>query len=198
MVNKAHKKLAEARVMLQKSGIKKSGYNSYGKFSYFQLEDFLPQTNAIFNELGLVSQFSIIDGVAYLDIYDVDSDDGWIRFTVPFAEAGIKGATAIQSLGGSITYLRRYLWVACMEITENDVVDSLPEEKKEVVKKPKKTAPVPISENLKLKVKELYSEAEIAKMLKNKGVEKLDDLTMEDGLTMIEFRSGVASNEETY
>ena len=198
MENKVHKKLAEARVRLQKSGIKKTGYNGFSKFYYFQLEDFLPKTNEIFNELGLVSQFFINEGVAYLDIYDVDSDDGWVRFTAPTAEAGIKGASAIQQLGGVITYMRRYLWLMAMEITEYDAVDALPEEKKEVAKKPKKTAPVPISENLKLKVKELYSEAEIAKMLKNRGVEKLDDLSMEDGLTMIEFRSGVASNEETY
>jgi hypothetical protein len=31
---------------------------------------------------------------------------------------------AIQSLGSTHTYFRRYLWLMCMEITENDVIDA--------------------------------------------------------------------------
>jgi len=30
----------------------------------------------------------------------------------------------IQNLGSTHTYLRRYLWLMCMEITENDIVDA--------------------------------------------------------------------------
>ena len=146
-----YKKLAQARVKLLESGMKKSGYNGFSKFSYFQLEDFLPQTNRIFNELGLCSQFNLYDGFAILEIFDTDdtSDGGSsVMFTAPTAEAGIKGASAIQQLGGVITYMRRYLWLMAMEITEYDTVDSLPEDKKEP-KKQKKVAPAnPISENI--------------------------------------------------
>jgi hypothetical protein len=32
---------------------------------------------------------------------------------------------AIQSLGSTHTYFRRYLWLMCMEIIENDVIDAV-------------------------------------------------------------------------
>jgi hypothetical protein len=52
---------------------------------------------------------------------------------------------AIQSLGSTHTYFRRYLWLMCMEIIENDVIDAV--DQVEPVKKSKDTFPdgTPIS-----------------------------------------------------
>ena len=36
----------------------------------------------------------------------------------------IKGSNAIQNLGGSNTYLRRYLYLNALEIVENDMYDA--------------------------------------------------------------------------
>ena len=44
-----HKKLMQARIILQEMSLKKSGKNTYAGYQYFELGDFLPQINAIFN-----------------------------------------------------------------------------------------------------------------------------------------------------
>lgn len=45
-------KLQNARVELQKRKIKKTGYNKYAGFRYYELSDFLPNVNEIFQKLG--------------------------------------------------------------------------------------------------------------------------------------------------
>jgi hypothetical protein len=84
-----YKKLARAKVMLQKSGLKKSGYNPYDKFYYFDLGDFLPRVNEIFDELGLIGVFNIdakttegvVEEIASLLIFNIDNIDEFISFT---------------------------------------------------------------------------------------------------------------------
>ena len=44
----------------------------------------------------------------------------------PMAEAALKGAQPIQLMGSIQTYQRRYLWMAAMELTEHDSIDSAP------------------------------------------------------------------------
>ena len=190
-------KLQKARVMLQEKGLKKSGVNSFSKFTYFQLEDFLPEVNRIFSELGLFSQFSIIDGVAKLRIYDTEGDMKHVTFESPVAEAGIKGASAIQQLGGVHTYMRRYLWLMAMEITEADTVDSLPEEKKTAGNMAVlDTIPAPVT--MLDELKRLYTSAELAQMIKRRGWKSLNDITRTVGADWIDHRTGVNSNIETF
>jgi hypothetical protein len=118
-----YSKLQKARVLLQEQPLKKSGFNSFAGFKYFELADFLPSINVIFDNLGLCSIFSISDGVATLRIHDSEFG-GMIIFRSPTAEAGSGKAPPIQALGSQHTYLRRYLYLNAMELTENDVVDA--------------------------------------------------------------------------
>lgn len=120
---KVYAKLQKARVMLQSMPIKKSGFNSFAGFKYFELSDFLPSVNTIFAELGLCSVFCINDGEATLRIYDSEFG-GVIFFNSPTAEAGAGKAPPIQALGSMHTYLRRYLMLNALEITEHDAVDA--------------------------------------------------------------------------
>ena len=69
------KKLQQARVILQEKNLKKSGSNKFAGFNYFELADFLPTLNLIMDEIGLTPVFYIVDSMAFLDIYDNDSDD---------------------------------------------------------------------------------------------------------------------------
>jgi hypothetical protein len=55
--------------------------------------------------------------------------------------AALKGCHEVQNLGAVQTYLRRYLWVAALEIVEHDALDSSPQLTDEGVKK-KGNAPV--------------------------------------------------------
>jgi hypothetical protein len=119
-----YQKLQQARIKLQSSAIKKSGDNKFVGYSYFELADFLPQTQSLFAELGLCAGFSIEGGRAFLRIYNSEKPDEYVFFETPVAEAPMKGTLAIQQLGAVHTYLRRYLYVNAMEIVEHDAVDA--------------------------------------------------------------------------
>ena len=120
-----HKKLMQARVKLQSVDMKKSGLNKFAGYSYFELGDFIPHVQTIFNDLGLCGVVTFSTEYAQLCI--TDTDDGTvIVITSPMAAAELKGAHPIQNLGASLSYQRRYLWMAAMELTEHDPVDSAP------------------------------------------------------------------------
>ena len=119
----AHKKLMEARIRLQGMELKKSGLNKFAGYSYFELGDFLPSIQAIFNQIGLCGVVSYTAEYATLTITDVD-DGTVIVVTSPMAEAQLKGTHPIQNLGAVETYQRRYLWMTAMEIVEHDILDS--------------------------------------------------------------------------
>lgn len=118
-----HKKLMAARVQLQTIKLKKSGQNKFAGYSYFELGDFLPEIQNIFNNLGLCGVVSYDRDVASLTITDVD-DGTVIVITSPMAEANLKGTHPIQNLGAVETYQRRYLWMTAMEIVEHDILDA--------------------------------------------------------------------------
>ena len=120
-----YKKLQQARLKLQSTALKKSGKNKFAGFEYFELGDFLPTIQTIFNEVGLCGTVSFGTDIATLNIVDTDDVSQSIVFTSPMSTAELKGCHAIQNLGAVQTYLRRYLWVAAMEIVEHDAVDAV-------------------------------------------------------------------------
>ena len=140
-----HKKLMAARCRLQSLDMKKSGLNKFAGYSYFELGDFIPHIQAIFNEIGLCGVVSFDAIQATLCITDTD-DGSQIVVTSPMAEANLKGAHPIQNLGAVLSYQRRYLWMAAMEIVEHDIIDSGPaaEPKPEPKPEPVKKTPVPL------------------------------------------------------
>jgi hypothetical protein len=113
----------QARIKLQNTSLKKSGHNKFAGYQYFELGDFLPTINNIFNEIGLCGVISFDIDKATLTITDTD-DGTQIQITSPMAEANLKGCHPIQNLGAVETYTRRYLWVTAMEIVEHDALDS--------------------------------------------------------------------------
>lgn len=155
-----YRKLAKARAELQKKSLKKSGVNPFAKFKYFELSDFLPAVNEIFDQVGLCSYFRIEDPYqevnentgtvfniparAELQIINADAPQEVIRFSSGIADAAMKGASPIQQLGSVHTYMRRYLWLEAMEITECDGVDALDQKTQleEVKKDPNSTQPL--------------------------------------------------------
>jgi hypothetical protein len=132
-----HKKLMQARVKLLETKLEKTGHNKFAGYKYFELSDFLPQTQIIFNEIGLCGYISYSNEYATLTIRDMEDDTG-IIITSPMATASLKGAHDIQNLGAVETYQRRYLWMTAMELTESDPIDSSPP-----VEPPKEVKPAP-------------------------------------------------------
>ena len=118
-----YEKLQQARVILQNENLKKSGKNAYSGFTYFELADFIPAVNVIFEQLKLCSNFSIVAGIATLTIINSEKIEETTVFTMPTAELQLKGCTAVQALGGVNTYCRRYLYLNALEIVEADMLD---------------------------------------------------------------------------
>lgn len=118
-----HKKLMQARIQLQNLPLKKTGHNKFAGYYYFELGDFLPDVQQIFNNIGLCGYISYDAEIASLTIVDLE-DNSTIVITSPMVEANLKGAHPIQNLGAVETYTRRYLWVTAMEIVEHDALDS--------------------------------------------------------------------------
>ena len=121
-------KLAQARVKLQKENLKKTGNNR--SFKYFELKDFLPRVNEIFDELKMCAVVRYSSELATLTIYDCEKDES-IEFTSPMVQKALPSGTEIQNLGAIQTYQRRYLYLTALEIVEDDLVDSITPEKTE-------------------------------------------------------------------
>lgn len=118
-----YSKLQQARVLLQKTKLTKSGKNAYSGFTYFELKDFIPTVNEIFLEIGLSSNFSIIENIANLFIVNTDNTEENVLFTSPIEKATLKGCTPIQEIGAVHTYMKRYLYLNALEIVEDDFLD---------------------------------------------------------------------------
>ena len=116
-------KLQRARVTLQSIELKKSGHNKFAGYRYFELADFLPTVNKIFDDLGMCHTLEFTSDLAIMRIIDTENG-GCAKFTCPMAEAHLKGCHPVQNLGASITYITRYLLVMAMAIVEHDAVDA--------------------------------------------------------------------------
>jgi hypothetical protein len=144
-----HKKLMQARVTLQGTKLQKSGHNKFAQYYYFELGDFLPEIQHIFNDLGLCGVVSFTNEMATLSITDME-DGTTLNITSPMSSAALKGCHEVQNLGAVQTYLRRYLWVTAMEIVEHDALEPLTGSEAPAKAEPKaapkaaaKTAPAP-------------------------------------------------------
>jgi hypothetical protein len=134
------KRLQAARTVFLTSDIKKSGKNKFAGYEYFELGDFIQSIHQIFNEAGLCGVVRFSNVVATLTVYDVE-DGTSIEFTSPMVFAENSKGQAIQNLGSTHTYMRRYLWLMAMEIVEHDSVDAAPQAEKP--KEVKQAPPVP-------------------------------------------------------
>jgi hypothetical protein len=136
-----YKKLSDAREHFHALELKKTGHNKFAGYKYFELGDFLIPALNVLKIYGIVSVISFGKEIATMKLIDIDKPDNFIEITSPMSSAALKGAHDIQNLGAVQTYLRRYLWVAALEIVEHDALDSSPQLTDEGIKK-KGNAPV--------------------------------------------------------
>ncbi len=116
------KKLNEARKAFHSTDLKKTGYNKFAGYSYFQLADFIAPALTIFDRVGLCALVSFSKEEARMTITDLEDGTECV-ITSPMSSAALKGCHEVQNLGAVQTYLRRYLWVAALDIVEHDALD---------------------------------------------------------------------------
>ena len=120
-----YQKLQKVRVELQNSKLKKSGKNTFSKYEYFELGDFLPKVNELCEKYNLSTIFQFTKEQADLIIIDVDDTEKFEVFSTPVEITSLKGGTAMQNIGATQTYARRYLYVMAFEIAESDLIDAV-------------------------------------------------------------------------
>lgn len=150
-------KLQAARIKLHSTELKKSGHNKFAGYSYFELADFVVPALQIFDSLKLCGVVSFGKELATLTIVDLESGEK-IEITSPMSSAALKGCHEVQNLGAVETYIRRYLWVAALEIVEHDALDA-----SEPVKDEPKLSEDKVNEYL-IRVMEAKDEATLKKV----------------------------------
>ena len=125
-----YRKLLDARLEFLQRGIKKSGKNMNLAFYYFELEDIVPPATEIFDKVGLIALPNFIGDTATITIVNIDNPEETIVFSAPFdkiepivSNAGKQVTNSMQTLGSSITYMRRYLYMIALDICEPDSID---------------------------------------------------------------------------
>ena len=136
-------KITELRRIVAEAELKQTGLNKYAGFKYYQLEDFLPTVNKLCDRIGLFPSFSILNYTDHVwdkekrEYYEVTKNMARLRikdtegnefedFEIPVAEVrmGGKDRNPIQELGAANTYLKRYLYMNFLELSEGDAVDA--------------------------------------------------------------------------
>jgi hypothetical protein len=177
-----YQKLNAARNKFHNTEIKKSGHNKFAGYKYFELGDFIVPALSIFDEVGLTSIISFGKESADMRIINTDKPEEMIVIESPMSSAALKGAHEIQNLGAVQTYLRRYLWVAALEIVEHDALDSSkPVEDKKVIITPSQGIADTISQEEMQYLQELAVEliANVAEGNPKQALERLDSENLE-------------------
>lgn len=142
-----HERMSLIKADLSKCEIPKSGHNKYADFKYHELQDFMPFVNELNSKYGVnaIPRFLKNEGICAIKIVNTNDSSDYYEVIIPYVDAQMlaKGGApsttdAIQRLGSTITYNRRYLYMAAYDITESDSIDAGEQTKKPA---PKKQAP---------------------------------------------------------
>lgn len=137
-----------------KDNLTKSGNNNFAHYTYFQLDDFLPQlidtcakkqelfinfnidkekvdlptkiiTTPTSDNQIITTQENNFEYREYAYLTVIDLSSGVSKvYKKETKDATVSGATAIQNLGAKSTYMKRYLYMDLLELAEDDQVDS--------------------------------------------------------------------------
>lgn len=169
-----YEKLQECRVEIQQKSIKKSGKNDFSHYDYLELGDFLPFINESCKKYKLCPVFNFQSDKATLTIFNAENTQERITFTTPVRIGNLKGCNDMQSIGGTQTYARRYLYFMAFEIVENDLINQSVEDTEKDAQMEKIT-PVKVA-LIEKKIKETGTDK--AKFLKWVKVSKVEDITV--------------------
>lgn len=118
-------KINKIQMELLKTQLKKSGRNTFSKFSYFELEDILPAIMEKANKENIMLSFKFTEKEAELYIIDTITGERFVNVVpVPEIKALNGGMNIIQSEGAFMTYLKRYLLLNTFGICEKSMIDS--------------------------------------------------------------------------
>lgn len=176
-----YQKLQKVRNAMNQSSLKKTGVNRHLNFNYFELGDFVPTATKLFAEYDLCPIFYIdydSNGIEMATMRLISGPE-YIVFTCPVERPTNMQGT--QAMGAVVTYYRRYLYMMCLDLVENDVVDAtIDNESRNVSVEDKKATAKQIE-----MIRGLYNEENIAKMIEYYGVNSLEELSLKTASEVI-------------
>lgn len=135
-----YQKLTQARKVLHEKKIKKTSYNTYSDFMYYNLDDILPTITEINHNLGICTIFTYVptENIYKMTLINTENLEDCITFTMPNAIYGIQKIepTHVQNIGAINTYIRRYLYLIAYDITEPETIDVSNNADKKNIKNP--------------------------------------------------------------
>jgi len=129
-----HERMSLIKAELSKCDIPKSGHNTYAGFKYHELQDFMPFVNDLNSKHGVnaLPKFLKKEGICVIKLVNTNDSSDYYEIVIPYVDAqmlskggGPSTVDAVQRLGSTITYNRRYLYMAAYDITESDSVDAV-------------------------------------------------------------------------
>jgi len=127
-----HARMAHIKAELFECKIPKSGKNKFSGFVYHELTDFMPFINKLNAKHGINTfpKFLQKQGICVLTVVNVENEEDKYEIIIPFVEAQMLAkdqkpsvVDAIQRMGSTLTYNRRYLYMSAYDIVESDGVD---------------------------------------------------------------------------
>ena len=118
--------LGKIQCELQGIELKKSGFNKFGGFKYYELEDILPTVQQLCFKHHVLLDFTFTkeEGMLNLRMWENPQEVFTSRIPLPPLKEMNKKMNIVQSLGSYVTYIKRYLLMNTFLISEKSVVDS--------------------------------------------------------------------------
>ena len=117
-------KINEARQLIKKSDLKKSGRNTFSNYDYYTPEQVNKLVNDACQQVQLFNKFDLLRTelglVAELTIFDLESEEN-VKFNIATEIPEIKATNVAQQLGGAVTYSERYLLMIAYDIKDNNL-----------------------------------------------------------------------------
>lgn len=139
-----YQKIAVVNHKLNCTELKKSGFNKFGNFAYYELEDLLPTIEQGCFENGLLMQFQFDNSKATIRFFNTDNPKEQYSNSIPLQSRELPNLPKMnefQVYGSMMTYYKRYLLLNTFNISENSIIDNDNYEemqKKDQSKKPAK------------------------------------------------------------
>lgn len=135
-------KIQDTKRELRTKGIKKSGHNKHGGYKYFELEDFIPHVEEVFEKHGLGSWYTPRNNSLVLVVYDKESGE-YHQWRTPLRviegkENGFDSGIHMKNNQSAQTYARRTLWLLALDLLEPNIIEQEKKTQKTPAKKPKR------------------------------------------------------------
>lgn len=119
-------RLANMQLETQYAHLKKTGYNPFSNFKYFQLSDIEPWVTEICYKYRVGMTKSLTCNNAKLILKSWDDEEDIAETILEYPDyVKLDRMNLVQSAGSYVTFFTRYLYITTFNISEDDTIDAL-------------------------------------------------------------------------